>query len=143
PADGNGLDRTHRMRLHVTLVDGVADRAGGGVDRICRHRAASRRHRQRRGEQQPRQNCEPTGLHDVTLIDSSFSWRGSTSDGAPLIGSTAFCVFGNAITSRNESVPQSIMQILSTPKAIPPWGGAPYLSASSRKPKRSIASSRV
>src|ERR1700678_238760 len=132
------------MRLYVALVDRVTHRLGGGIDRVRRHRGASGcEPHQRSCQNQSRGHRDPARLHDVTLIDSSFSWRGSTSDGAPLIGSTAFCVLGKAITSRSESVPQSIMQIRSTPNAIPPWGGAPYLSASSKKPKRSIASSRV
>ncbi|KJU83896.1 hypothetical protein MBAV_003910 [Candidatus Magnetobacterium bavaricum] len=32
---------------------------------------------------------------------------------------------------------------LSSPRASPPWGGAPYFRASSRKPNRSTASSAL
>src|SRR5208282_4580153 len=117
-------------------VDRVADRLCGGGNRVRRDRGASCKQQRRRRNRQPRRARLPAGFHDVTLIDSSFSWRGSTSDGAPLIGSTALCVLGNAITSRSDSAPHSIMQIRSTPNAIPPCGGAPYFSASSRKPKR-------
>ena len=43
-------------------------------------------------------------------------------------------VLGNAITSRMLLVPTRSMTSRSSPKAIPPWGGAPYCSASKRKP---------
>src|SRR5215467_1687110 len=45
-------------------------------------------------------------------------------------------VFGKGITSRIELSPARIITIRSRPSAMPPCGGAPYSSASSRKPKR-------
>src|SRR5208282_3195537 len=77
------------------------------------------------GQNNEHRDCGSMSVHIVTLIDSSLSCRGSTSDGAPLIRSTALPVFGNARTSRNESVPHSIIHSRSTPKAHPPCGGAP------------------
>ena len=47
---------------------------------------------------------------------------------------TALFVLGNAMTSRIESSPANRATKRSKPKAIPPCGGAPYSSASSRKP---------
>src|SRR3990172_11791866 len=40
-----------------------------------------------------------------SLIESSLSWAGVTRDGASVIGQTAFCVLGNAITSRMDCMP--------------------------------------
>ena len=54
--------------------------------------------------------------------------------GASISRSCPRCVFGNAITSRIESAPAIIATMRSRPKAMPPCGGAPYCSASSRKP---------
>src|SRR5262249_11047481 len=93
----------------------------GAVIGVARKRRASSH--EGGGEQ-----CEHEGdatIHRVTLIASSLSWRGSTSDGAPLIGSTALPVLGKARTSRSESVPHSTIHSRSTPKAHPPCGGAP------------------
>jgi hypothetical protein len=50
-------------------------------------------------------------------------------------------VLGKAITSRIESVPAISAAIRSMPKAMPPCGGAPKRSASSRKPNLPSASS--
>ena len=61
--------------------------------------------------------------------------------GAAVSGSKPPPDFGNAMTSRIESVPASSATIRSQPKAMPPCGGAPYLKASSRKPNFSCASS--
>ena len=55
--------------------------------------------------------------------------------------SWARCVFGNAITSRSDSAPVISMTKRSRPMAMPPCGGAPYCSASSRKPNLARASS--
>ncbi len=63
--------------------------------------------------------------------------------GAPVSGSYPLPVFGNAMTSRIESVPDSSAQMRSQPNAIPPCGGAPYFSPSSRKPNFSCACSRL
>ena len=73
-----------------------------------------------------RRACTPT----------SASCAVSTAAGAPVSGSEPEAVFGNAITSRIESRLARIATIRSMPSASPPCGGAPYLSASSRKPKR-------
>ena len=44
----------------------------------------------------------------------------------------ARCVFGKAMTSRKDSAPVSSITKRSSPIAMPPCGGAPYCSASSR-----------
>src|ERR671915_1707792 len=75
------------------------------------------------------------------LIPSSLSWRSSTCAGAPVSGSAPLAAFGKAITSRIDSRPASRATMRSIPNAIPPCGGAPYVNASSRKPKRAFASS--
>src|SRR6185503_5918035 len=54
--------------------------------------------------------------------------------GAPVSRSCPRCVFGKAITSRIASVPAMSATMRSRPKAMPPCGGAPNCSASSRKP---------
>jgi len=61
-------------------------------------------------------------------------------EGASHITSVAFCVLGKAITSRILSWSERIAVSLSNPNAIPPCGGAPYLNASNKKPKRFWAS---
>jgi hypothetical protein len=68
--------------------------------------------------------------------------RSSIGAGAPVSGSDPVAVFGNAMTSRIESLPERIAAMRSMPNAIPPCGGAPKSSASSRKPNRACASSR-
>ncbi len=62
--------------------------------------------------------------------------------GAPVSGSCPEAAFGNAITSLMLSRPVSSMSSRSQPKAIPPCGGGPNRSASSRKPNCEFASSR-
>ena len=69
---------------------------------------------------------------------SSFNCFASTGAGAPVIRSRAFWFFGKAITSRMFVVPASIIAQRSRPRAMPPCGGAPNFSASSRKPNRSL-----
>src|SRR5690606_23746799 len=86
-------------------------------------------------------STRPVVGQDSVRRCSSFSWRGSTVDGAPAIRSTAAAVFGNAMTSRIDGSPARIATIRSRPSAMPPWGGAPYSSASRKKPNRSCASS--
>ena len=49
-------------------------------------------------------------------------------------------VLGKAITSRILLVPANSITSLSKPKAIPPWGGVPYFSASIKNPNLSCAS---
>ena len=61
--------------------------------------------------------------------------------GAPVSGSSPDAALGNAITSRIESRPASSMIRRSQPNAIPPCGGGPKRSASSRKPNCDCASS--
>ena len=77
----------------------------------------------------------------TTRIPRSRSWRASTGAGASVSGQVPFCVFGNAMTSRMDSSPTSTAASRSSPNAMPPMGGAPNSSASSRKPKRARASS--
>src|SRR4249919_816348 len=72
---------------------------------------------------------------------TSASCASGTGDGAPVIRHCAVVVFGNAMTSRIDSVPAISAAMRSMPKAMPPCGGAPYLSASSRKPNLPSASS--
>src|SRR5262249_60055934 len=69
-----------------------------------------------------------------THSPNSFNCRRSTGPGAPVIRSRACLFFGKAIVSRMFVVPERIIVNRSRPSAIPPCGGAPYLSASSRKP---------
>ena len=64
-----------------------------------------------------------------------------TGAGAPVSGSAPEVAFGKAITSRMLSRPARIATNRSIPIAIPPCGGAPYLRASKRNPKRRVASS--
>src|ERR1700719_41430 len=117
------LDRAHRLHVQSGVIADKRHTANGIVDLVLEFRvdvlvAGSYPKHQT--------DCEHRyPLHGATLIDNSRSCRASTSDGAPLIGSTAFWVFGKAITSRSESVPQTIIAMRSTPNAMPPWGGAP------------------
>ena len=59
---------------------------------------------------------------------------GLTGVGASVRGHVPFWVLGNAMTSRMESTPARMATIRSSPNAMPPIGGAPYSSASRRKP---------
>ncbi len=61
--------------------------------------------------------------------------------GAWVSGSKPPPDFGNAMTSRIESVFASSATMRSQPKAMPPCGGAPKAKASSRKPNFSRAAS--
>ena len=65
---------------------------------------------------------------------SSRNCFSSTGLGAWVSRSCARWVFGKAITSRIDSAPVISVTRRSRPKAMPPCGGAPYCSASSRKP---------
>jgi hypothetical protein len=56
---------------------------------------------------------------------SSRSCAASTGAGAPVSGSRPLAALGNAITSRIESRPAIAATSRSSPRAIPPWGGAP------------------
>lgn len=53
-------------------------------------------------------------------IPSSSSCSCETTEGASLIGSLAFCTFGNAVTSRRLSQPHISMESLSRPIPAPP-----------------------
>src|SRR5215510_2010028 len=97
-----------------------------------------------------RDDDAPGGVGDVghagrgpstTRMPRSRSWRASTGAGASVRGQVPFWVFGNAMTSRIDSCPTRLAARRSRPKAMPPMGGAPNSSASSRKPKRARASS--
>src|SRR4029077_8434117 len=74
------------------------------------------------------------GCGTRTRTCSSRSCASLTSVGASVSRSAAVWVFGKAITSRMLSAPVISMARRSSPKAMPPCGGAPNLSASSRKP---------
>ena len=74
---------------------------------------------------------------DTLTMKSTFSMG----DGAPVKRSRPDCVLGNAMTSRMFSSPARMATSRSRPNATPAWGGAPYLKASRRKPKRRWASS--
>src|SRR3546814_2131544 len=76
-----------------------------------------------------------------TATCTSASCLSGIGDGAPVIRHCAVVVLGKAITSRIDSVPAISAAMRSMPKAMPPCGGAPYLSASSRKPNFASASS--
>src|SRR5450631_462109 len=76
-----------------------------------------------------------------TRMCNSFNCASLTSVGASINGSAAVWVFGNAMTSRMLSAPAISIASRSRPKAMPPWGGAPNLSASSKKPNLRRASS--
>src|SRR5690606_12229938 len=76
-----------------------------------------------------------------TCTCTSASCASGIGDGAPVIRHCAEVVLGKAMTSRIDSVPAISAAMRSMPKAMPPCGGAPYLSASSRKPNLSSASS--
>src|SRR5260221_9612516 len=78
-----------------------------------------------------------------TLIESSWSCFSVTVPGAPVIRSMPLFVFGKAITSRIDADPVRIVMSLSTPRAIPPCGGAPMRSADRRKPNFDSASSSL
>ena len=65
----------------------------------------------------------------------------STEEGEFSMRPEALFVLGKAIISRIESSPVSRAINRSKPKAMPPWGGAPYSKASSRKPNLASASS--
>jgi len=59
-------------------------------------------------------------LGTTVLRASSFSCLSLTCDGASVIKQVAFCVFGKAIASRIDSIPQISITNLSRPSAIPP-----------------------
>src|SRR3984893_2787108 len=83
------------------------------------------------------------GCGTRTRTCSSRSCASLTSVGASVSRSAAVWVFGKAITSRMLSAPVISMARRSSPKAMPPCGGAPNLSASSRKPNFLCASSEA
>src|SRR5262245_22500061 len=81
----------------------------------------------------------------ASIGDSHFSGRakrmcssrncfGVTSDGAPIIRSSARWFIGNSTTSRRFSSPASSITMRSMPGAMPPCGGAPSESACSMPP---------
>ena len=57
----------------------------------------------------------PGGGGTGIVTPSSRNWRSSTGAGAPVSGSPPEAVFGNAITSRIDSVPAASAQIRSMP----------------------------
>src|SRR5262249_34520697 len=74
---------------------------------------------------------------------SSLSVRAPTAGGAPARRSGARLSLGNAVPAGMLPGPASIIVTRSRPRAIPPCGGAPWLSAFSRKPKRCLASASL
>jgi translocation and assembly module TamB len=76
-----------------------------------------------------------------TRICNSRSCASLASVGASVMGSAAVWVFGKAITSRMLSAPAINIARRSRPNAMPPCGGAPNFSASSRNPNLRCASS--
>ena len=60
-----------------------------------------------------------------SCMPTSRSCSSSTGAGAPVSASAPDAVFGKAITSRIESAPARRWTIRSSPKAMPPCGGAP------------------
>src|SRR4051794_27032584 len=68
-------------------------------------------------------------IHFFSAMPSSSSCLSSTVDGASLIRSCARAVFGNAMTSRSDSARAIIITMRSTPRAMPPCGGAPKRKA--------------
>src|SRR4029079_3944821 len=61
----------------------------------------------------------------TTRTCSSCNCASGTMEGASVIRSWAVEVFGNAMTSRIESVPAISAAMRSMPNAMPPCGGAP------------------
>src|SRR5204862_7457465 len=59
------------------------------------------------------------------LIPSSSNCFASTCDGASLIRSCARAVLGNAMTSRSDDAFAISITMRSSPRAMPPCGGAP------------------
>ena len=57
-------------------------------------------------------------------------------EGAFVIRHVAFCVLGNIITSLIACALVNTIISLSRPKAMPPCGGAPRVSASNKNPNR-------
>src|ERR1017187_10246674 len=78
-----------------------------------------------------------------SAIPSSRRFRSGTGAGASHIRSLPRAVLGNGITSRMEVSPARIITRRSSPRAMPPCGGAPYSSASSSQKKRRWASSSL
>src|SRR6202022_4764572 len=70
----------------------------------------------------------------LASIPDSLRCCGVMGEGASVSGSTPPPDFGNAMTSRIESVPASSATIRSQPNAIPPCGGAPKGKAPSKNP---------
>ena len=120
-------------------------------------RAAPRRARSRRRSRRRRRSTRRSGAspalpapragapepsfleRDVQLVELAARHR----SGSSVIRSVPFCVLGNAITSRSDSAPLSSIARRSSPSAMPPCGGGPYLNASSRKPNFARASSSL
>src|SRR3989338_2371761 len=79
-------------------------------------------------------------LTKSSLMCNSCNCFSLTSLGAFSINDSAALFLGNAMTSLIDSLPVIIATILSKPRAIPPWGGVPYLNASSKNPNLDSAS---
>src|SRR5688572_8543467 len=131
--------------LERPAVLGVGKRAAGpdqrqGFARFLRQLGGGNVLRQRRGQHRHRHPAHGCGgfLRRRCSSRSCFSVAGL---GAPVSRSWPRCVLGKAITSRIASAPAIRATMRSKPKAMPPCGGAPYCSASSRKPNFARCSS--
>src|SRR5882672_5075309 len=151
PACARQLGKSHGVRgldeeilLVVRVVDVDVDHhqagRGGRAGELARIGGKMEYPRARRV-------LEPVGLHAFGFsalrrrMCSSRNCFSSTGDGACVSKSCARCVLGKAMTSRIDSAPAIMATMRSSPKAIPPCGGAPYCRASSRNPNLCFASS--
>ena len=73
--------------------------------------------------------------HWTIFSESSMSCSMLTFEGASVIASVAFWVFGKAMTSRIDGAPVMIMIRRSKPKAMPPCGGVPYSQGVEQEPE--------
>src|SRR5690606_9531383 len=102
---------------------------------------ADRRQGRRVGRCRTPDRQRPAHSFARTATWTSASCLSGIGDGASVIRHCAVVVLGKAMTSRIDSVPAISAAMRSMPNAMPPCGGAPYRSASSRKPNLACASS--
>src|SRR5262249_7634969 len=126
-------DAIARVREWAMLLDegkGVTSRGGQILETNVLLEGEGRKRDQREKRKTPLHDC--AGF--LSRMCSSRSCFSVTCVGAPVSRSWPRCVFGKAITSRIASAPAISVTSRSKPNAMPPCGGAPYCSASSRKP---------